>query len=481
MLFSPQQKQSDLVKMVTDKDLAFLYEDKLAEFDLLALTKPAVIQSYEIDRTSVSEEEGKISLALLVNRSADLKLNVTLEKDKDGDLALTSAQASKALKKRLQQEDYSKALEKLRQRAEAIVSRDKWDAAVKTAYYERVRDKMKQSSLQDLPAKMAELDQESQEIGSPLYTAFFIQSDLTGREKLALVLDHMKAEIDQHHFLQMKGGYKFSKSLKPTSDFYSFFRREIIESYTGKEGLKADELGEKLHLFRSHIDKQAIDYIRENYQGKTDFDKLLAYTREEKVKVDYTTGAVFHNRTMTEFGYTQNMKVQVPQANVSGDYGVNNARFIEFIVNIESGKFVSEWNVYRQLEDGSYDSDPDHYAVEEGGDAANTESANYGLSKGLNSDVPAYLARTHSYLDVSHPPDTDIRRKMTKKWRPAVLLNKGGRYADIVKKGGYSDFERWREIEDDDRLEAYNDYIASADVGDGFDRFYQQSNQPQSN
>ena len=481
LLFSTQYQQQKASDLVKGEDVEYIYEEVLSELDLLAFSKAAVIQSYEIAPSSVSENKGQISLSLTINQSAEQRVDLLLEKDKDGDLTVKKSSTSKALKQKLEKKDYRQALDSMRQQAEEIAARDQWDQAVKPAYYLHVQTKMKDASLDQLPLKMQEVNQEAQEIGSPVYTDFFIQSDLSGREKLELVLDHMKAEIDQHHFLQMApDGYKFSKTLEPTGDFYNFFRKAILETYKSKDGLKVDELGEKLHLFRSHIDKQAIDYIRDNFEGQTDFDKLLNYTRQKNIKVDYTTGAVFHNRTLGEFGYTQNMKVQVPQANVSGDYGVNNARFIEYIVNIQTGQFVSEWNVYRQLPDGSYDSDPDHYSIEEGGDAANTESANYGLSKGLNTDVPAALARSHSYLDVSHPADTDIRRKMTKRWRPAKLLNQGGRYADIVKKGGFTDVERWREIADDDRLQAYNDFIGSSDVGNGFDVFFKRSNQEQS-
>ena len=131
------------------------------------------------------------------------------------------------------------------------------------------------------------------------------------------------------------------------------------------------------------------------------------------------------------------MKIQLPQTSVMGPYGVSNSRFIEFIVNMDTGRFVSEWNVYKtKRKDGSIDSNPKHYKIEDGADIADTDSANYGLSKGLNADLPAYLNNSHTYLDVRHPADNAIRRKMVRKWKnPKNVLN-GGRYADIVKKGG---------------------------------------------
>ncbi len=436
------------------------------------MTQSAVIKTYRVDPSSITEKANQIDLDLIVNKTSNERVKLTLSEDGNGNFTVMHAQTTRALTKKLEESSYQAVITAINKQADRIINRDHWDQAIRMTYHDRIRDLMAKAKLSELSQKMTQIDKESQEIGSPTYTDFFISSDLPGHEKLALVMQHMQATIDAYHFLQLgQNGYKFSKTLEPTSDFYSYFRKTIIDTYRTPEGLKKDALGEKLHLFRSYIDKQAIDYIRDNYKGKTDLDKLIAYTRQKNVKVDYTTGAVLHNRTLGSFAYPANMKVQLPQANTNGDYEVNNARMIEYIVNIQTGQFVSEWNVYRQQADGSYDSNPDHYAIEEGGDVANTESANYGLPKGLNRDVPTALTRTHGYLDVSHPADTDIRRKMTKKWRPAKQLSQGGRYADIVKKGGYTDLERWREIPDEDRLQSYDNYISSSDVGNGFSLF----------
>ena len=84
-----------------------------------------------------------------------------------------------------------------------------------------------------------------------------------------------------------------------------------METYQTDLGLGIDDLGIKLHLFRSWIDKQSMDYIRTNYKGKTDVDKLLAYSKDKKIKLDYTTGASYHNRSLGDFTYPQNMKIQL--------------------------------------------------------------------------------------------------------------------------------------------------------------------------
>ena len=100
----------------------------------------------------------------------------------------------------------------------------------------------------------------------------------------------------------------------------------------------------------------------------------------------------------------------------------------------------------------------------------------------MNADLPAYPNNSHTYLDVRHPADNAIRRKMVRKWKdPKNVLN-GGRYADIVKKGGLKDLETWRQVKAEDRLQVYNaylDYIRSHLVLNGFDSFYQETYKPQ--
>ena len=100
----------------------------------------------------------------------------------------------------------------------------------------------------------------------------------------------------------------------------------------------------------------------------------------------------------------------------------------------------------------------------------------------MNADLPAYLNNSHTYLDVRHPADNAIRRKMVRKWKNAKNVLNGGRYADIVKKGGLKDLETWKQVKAEDRLQVYNaylDYIRSHLVLNGFDSFYQETYNPQ--
>ena len=478
-----RQRNHSLVKKVKDPEISYIYQDSLENIDRLALSQAGVIQSYQLDALSVRKEDGKIYLVLHINHSYDMQVNLVIKSDIYGDLSVVQATPSKALKLALEDASYQKRLTLISQKADAIMARDHWDQGIKPAYVAQVRSKMKKTSLTQLDKVLRDIDQESKEVGSDTYTAFFQASQLPNHDKLNLVMEHMQVYVDKYQFLQLgKSGYKFSKKLEPTSPFYSYFREAIMETYQTDLGLGVDDLGIKLHLFRSWIDKQSMDYIRSNYKGKTDLDKLLSYSKDKKINLDYTTGASYHNRSLGDFTYPENMKIQLPQTSVMGPYGVSNSRFIEFIVNMDTGKFVSEWNVYKKRKDGSIDSNPKHYKIEDGADIADTDSANYGLSKGLNADLPAYLNNSHTYLDVRHPADNAIRRKMVRKWKNAKNVLNGGRYADIVKKGGLKDLETWRQVKAEDRLQVYNaylDYIRSHLVLNGFDSFYQETYNPQ--
>ena len=117
-----------------------------------------------------------------------------------------------------------------------------------------------------------------------------------------------------------------------------------------------------MFFFRYYLDRQAIYYIRSHYEGANDYEKLLAYGKENNIEFDYTTGANYHNRFEKSDGFKRpyNMKVQVPQGNSAKGKDLNNARMVEFIVNLDTGEFESQWDAYdnHKLADGRYDSNP---------------------------------------------------------------------------------------------------------------------------
>ena len=223
-------------------------------------------------------------------------------------------------------------------------------------------------------------------------------------------------------------------------------------------------------FFRYYLDRQAIYYIRSHYEGATDYEKLLAYGKENNIEFDYTTGSNYHNRFEKSDGFKRpyNMKVQVPKGNSSKGKDLNNARMVEFIVNMDTGEFDSQWDAYdkHKLADGRYDSDPSVYSNEELREIANTESFNYSPSKGDNSDVTKFYEGKHGMLDVDGTPEPATRTEAKKRFRYEDDLGKKdentghvGQFADIVRGGGHEDYEAWQKVPDEDKQKFYNDYI----------------------
>ncbi len=230
-----------------------------------------------------------------------------------------------------------------------------------------------------------------------------------------------------------------------------------------------------MFFFRYYLDRKAIYYIRSHYDGANDYEKLLAYGKENDIEFDYTTGANFHNRFKESEGFQRpyNMKVQVPKGNSSKDKDFNNARMVEFIVNMDTGEFESQWDVYdkHKLANGRYDSDPGKYSNdEELREIANTESFNYGPSKGQNTDVEGIYVGKHDMLDMN-APEPAIRDKAKKAYPYEDDLGKKdkhtghvGQFADIVR-GGHEDYEAWQRntkgMSEEEKVEEYNKFKES--------------------
>ncbi len=301
------------------------------------------------------------------------------------------------------------------------------------------------------------------QIGSVNYIRTLKQSGLNAHEQLDLIINHhLQAYIDNYGFLQFSPTvYQFSPQLAPTSFFYPYFRDLVVTAYSGKKGLKADLLGRKIHLFRSYLDRQNIAFIR-RYQcpslspEATDFQLLLSYAHDYHFKLDFKTGANYHNRYHHKFTYPSNMKVQL----VRNSYRryANPARMIEFIVDIETGKFISQWNIYRFDNQGRVDSDPTHYSTNQLRQIADTESFNYGIPYG-EYYVTGKYRHTHQRLDITQPTDSQLRRIAKKYWQAPIDYDDGGNYADLVK--NMQDVIAWRGVPDSQRIKVYADYVNS--------------------
>lgn len=63
---------------------------------------------------------------------------------------------------------------------------------------------------------------------------------------------------------------RFDKHLAPDDDFWDSLAQTVQTAYPEQATLGDDQLGERIHNFRYVISAQQAQYIRDNYQGKTD-------------------------------------------------------------------------------------------------------------------------------------------------------------------------------------------------------------------
>ncbi|MCI1633674.1 MAG: DUF3114 domain-containing protein [Liquorilactobacillus nagelii] len=333
-----------------------------------------------------------------------------------------------------------------------------WDTNAIKAWKKIIKKEACKRSTADL---LLQLEQ----IGSDSYTRLFTKSRLLPMEKLELVLKQMQAQIDQNGFLQLAGDYRLSPSMPPHGRFLKLFRKAVRQTFLPQglrpvyQSKRKKELAIKIHLFRSYLDRHNLWYVRQYFPGNTDWEKLQNYQRQAKIKFDYSTDARLHNRYLSnqDFTYPQNMKIQVTKWR----------RMSEFIVNLETGKFVSEWDFYQQQANGNINAVLADYQVSAGAAVANAGSFNYGLPKGKYAWLLRF-SHSHQLLDVKHPTDPQLRYQFNHAkashyyWKsPQTYLkdSKGG-YADIVKKGPV-DFLAWQQVPLDQKKEIYQAFVVS--------------------
>lgn len=375
--------------------------------------------------------------------------------------------------------EYNKFLTGLREQSVNLKEKDGWDKDVIKAYVKSVSKRTTDvKTASELNARRDALYAETKEIGSDIYTEMYAASKLDSKAKIELVLKQLGAETDGNQFMHLTSKtHKISENLAPHGDFNMYFRRDVVKAFGDKHlNYKKDLLRQQVHFFRYYLDRQAIYYIRNHYEGATDYEKLLAYGKENNIEFDYTTGSNYHNRFNPKDGFKRpyNMKVQVPQGNSAKGKDLNNARMVEFIVNIDTGEFDSQWDAYdkHKLADGSYNSDLSAYSDDEFREIANTESFNYGPSKGQNSDVTKFYKGKHGMLDVDGTPEPATRSEAKKQFHSESDLGDVdkdtghvGQFADIVRKGGHEDYEAWQRktkgMSEKEKEEEYNKFKAS--------------------
>ena len=110
-----------------------------------------------------------------------------------------------------------------------------------------------------------------------------------------------------------------------------------------------------IHQFRMYIDKHNIEYVRNYFKGPTDYAKLQAYAKNFEMKLYYGEPSRHHNKIGRgeHFRKLKYDKVLTPN------------RLSEFIINVETGTFVTQWDVLEIRKDGTVASGPDGYLKRE--------------------------------------------------------------------------------------------------------------------
>lgn len=314
--------------------------------------------------------------------------------------------------------------------------------------------------------------QEIHEVGTPLYTKMLQRSWLPARLKIQLVLNHLGTYVDEHNFLQLAPTAKYHiwADLAPLAEFNVLFRTLVLQLY-GKAPKNSRPLVQensdftrRLNLFRGYIDRQAISYLRQTYPVlPNDFWRLAVYAKQCGVELDFETGANYHNRHLAEQSdfVPENMKVQLAKNSSYGYFSrFNDARMVEFIINVDTLEFVSQWNVIKQEKTGKFCSDPEKYTVSELRALADTESFNYGIPHGKGR-VPWRYRYSHGNLDGVNPLESDLRKRAKKFWHADGDAKKEANgYGDLVNSNGIADILCWQNVSREKRLALYRNYTS---------------------
>lgn len=285
-------------------------------------------------------------------------------------------------------------LQRLTHQGEELTYFSGWDKRAVLAYLEAVNTKLnafagngyeaenvtKEEFLQELENTY----QSARQIGSDVYTYMFEASKIEPKKKALLVLRQMGAYMDENGMLQLGAGDKFAADMTPHSAFLEDYAACVREAYQ-KNGHKYRTLDDQMiHQFRMYIDKHNIEYVRNYFKGPTDYAKLQAYAKNFEMKLYYGEPSRHHNK----IGRGEHFRKQ------KYDKVLTPNRLSEFIINVETGTFVTQWDVLEIRKDGTVASGPDGYLKRESEKQCvivDTESFNY---------APADYIDAHNALDV---------------------------------------------------------------------------------
>lgn len=310
----------------------------------------------------------------------------------------------------------------LNRQSREMLSRDGWDRRAVFAYLEAVDARFEQLKPEGQEAPepevyMEELErtfEEVHKVGSDVYTYMFGVSGLEPKEKALLVIRQMGGYMDGNEMLQLAGPYRFDSEMPPHAEFLEDYAQCVQTAYQKKNGRYKVLDSPKIHQFRMYIDRHNISYVRSHFQGASDYEKLKAYAAEYEFALYYGEPSRHHNK-ISQRGRFQTQeydKVLTPN------------RLSEFIVDVKSGRFVTEWDVLKIDKVTGIVSNSGAYKemkAAEGRTLVDTESFNY---------APANHGEAHDCLDVrpASPPgggadrgraylENGLKKAMKEIWR----------------------------------------------------------------
>lgn len=221
-------------------------------------------------------------------------------------------------------------------------------------------------------------------IGSDVYTYMFESSRLKPKKKALLVIEQMGGYLDENGMLQLRGEDEFYLGMEPHSVFLEDYAKCVQDAYKKKNKTYKRLDDPMIHQFRMYIDKHNIEYVRNNFEGKTDYEKLRNYAKEFEFSLYYGEPSRHHNKMLKDgaFEGQKHDKILTPN------------RLAEFIVDVETGEFVTEWDVLKTGEEANVLSRDASYKKEKENErkkVVDTESFNY---------APADYVEAHQMLDV---------------------------------------------------------------------------------
>ena len=284
-------------------------------------------------------------------------------------------------------------LQRLTHQGEELSFFSGWDKRAVLAYLEAVNTKFNAFAGNGYEAAnvtkeeyLEELEntyKSARQIGSDVYTYMFETSKMEAKKKALLVLRQMGAYMDANGMLQFGNGDRFAPDMAPHAAFLEDYAACVREAYKKKKSYRTLD-NQMIHQFRMYIDRHNIEYVRKHFKGPTDYAKLQAYAEHFEMKLYYGEPSRHHNKILRGEKFQKQKFDKILTSN----------RLSEFIINVENGSFITQWDVLEIKKDGTVASGPEGYLKrknEKQSVIVDTESFNY---------APADYVKAHNALDV---------------------------------------------------------------------------------